>query len=305
LRLPTAAANAALAHALDAQATPETLTAFTARFGHRSGSLDYAAPTWGELAASGQLAAHYRAAAPPREAHRGPRRIQTARWRLSRILLWPLVRLLEMREEQRFAWERILAAQRGLLCAEAEGWVRQGWLDSVADLWFLTWDEVVGLARRNPAETRRIVARRRRAQRLERVMRRPLFIGPLSPAAAGPGGALLHGLPGASGSGAGRALHLAHPAQFDAERHAGRVLVLRALDPAWTPLLPKVAGLVIERGGLLSHAALLAREYGVPLVIGIEDACERIPEGAWIRVDGDAGAVALLPGAPEGAISPP
>lgn len=305
LRLPTAAANAALARALDPQASPETLAAFTLRFGHRSGSLDYAAPTWAELAASGRLASQYRAAPDTAEKLPPPRRAQTARWQLARLLLWPLVRLLEMREEQRFAWERILAAQRGLLCAQAENWVKEGWLDRVEEVWFLTWDETCALAHHDPEETRRTIARRRRAHRLESAMRRPLFIGPLAAISPDSCANLLHGLPAASGMGEGRALHLTHPAQFDATRHDGCVLVLRALDPAWTPLLPHIAGLVIERGGLLSHAALLAREYGVPLVIGVADACERIPENTLLRVDGDAGTVALLRAPAEDAISPP
>jgi pyruvate,water dikinase len=56
-------------------------------------------------------------------------------------------------------------------------------------------------------------------------------------------------------------------------------------------VLRHVAGLVIERGGLLSHAAIIAREYGIPLVIGVPEATERITAGAMIEVDGDSGVV--------------
>ena len=67
--------------------------------------------------------------------------------------------------------------------------------------------------------------------------------------------------------------------------------MLPCLDPAWTQVLRHIAGLVIERGGLLSHAAIIAREYGIPLVIGVPEATERIKTGDEIEVDGENGVV--------------
>ena len=72
------------------------------------------------------------------------------------------------------------------------------------------------------------------------------------------------------------------------------ILVMSSLDPAWTSLLPKAAGVVLERGGLLSHAAILAREYGIPMVAGVEGAVSRIPNGARLRMDGGRGVVSVI-----------
>lgn len=71
----------------------------------------------------------------------------------------------------------------------------------------------------------------------------------------------------------------------------GDVLVALTTTPAWTPLFPSLAGLVTETGGVLSHAAIVAREYGIPAVVGAREAMQIIPEGAQVRVDGGAGVV--------------
>ena len=72
------------------------------------------------------------------------------------------------------------------------------------------------------------------------------------------------------------------------------VLVAPQTDPAWTPLFPSLAALVTETGGILSHAAIVAREYGIPAVVGAADATRAIATGARVRVDGKAGTVELL-----------
>jgi pyruvate,water dikinase len=74
----------------------------------------------------------------------------------------------------------------------------------------------------------------------------------------------------------------------------GDVLVVRTLDPGLAPLLPGLAGLVAETGSVLSHLAILAREYGVPTVVGLAGATERLAEGVWVLVDGTTGDVSEL-----------
>ncbi|MDQ3858366.1 MAG: PEP-utilizing enzyme, partial [Actinomycetota bacterium] len=75
---------------------------------------------------------------------------------------------------------------------------------------------------------------------------------------------------------------------------AGDILVCTTTTPAWTPLFGSIAGLVTDTGGILSHAAVVAREYSVPAVVGAEVATETVPEGARVAVDGDAGTVTIL-----------
>ena len=74
----------------------------------------------------------------------------------------------------------------------------------------------------------------------------------------------------------------------------GDILVTTSTDPAWTPIFPRLGGLVMERGGLLSHGAVVAREYGIPTVVGVDDATTRIMEGQSVLVDGHEGTVQLL-----------
>ena len=72
---------------------------------------------------------------------------------------------------------------------------------------------------------------------------------------------------------------------------AGDVLVTRQTDPGWAPLFPLISALVIERGGMLSHGAIIAREFGIPCVVAVRDATRRVPEGCTVTVDGDRGTV--------------
>ena len=65
-----------------------------------------------------------------------------------------------------------------------------------------------------------------------------------------------------------------------------------ATDPGWTPLFLTASELVMEMGGMMSHGAVVAREYGIPAVVGVPNATERITTGEWIVVDGSAGTVA-------------
>jgi pyruvate,water dikinase len=79
----------------------------------------------------------------------------------------------------------------------------------------------------------------------------------------------------------------------------GEVLVARATDPGWTPLFVNAAGVVLETGGGFQHGALVAREYGKPCVVGIEDATERITDGQEVELDGEAGTVIFVSNPPE------
>ena len=71
----------------------------------------------------------------------------------------------------------------------------------------------------------------------------------------------------------------------------GEVLVAPATDPGWTPLFLTASALVMEMGGMMSHGAVVAREYGIPAVVGVARATERIATGQQVRVDGSAGTV--------------
>ena len=74
----------------------------------------------------------------------------------------------------------------------------------------------------------------------------------------------------------------------------GDVLIAPFTDPAWTPLFLPAAAVVVNVGALMSHAIIVSRELGIPCVVAVEGATEKIPEGAMIEVDGTTGTVKLL-----------
>lgn len=284
LRLPTAQANAALRAALACNPSAEALETLRRDFGHRSPSLDYATPTWAELADAGQLQVWYGETPPPAPASahalpahpRGPKRI--------------LARLLAMREEQRFEWERVLARQRRMLRQAGEYLAARGIIPAADDAWFLEWDALIAARYHGAPVSRDTLARHRHAFYFESLVEKPLFIGPVPHSTKKPG-AQLRGIAASPGVARGRAVVLRTPAELPSATDAPIIAVLRAMDPAWTILLARAQGVVLERGGVLSHAAILAREQGVPLVIGVEGATQTIAPGAAITVDGYRGLV--------------
>jgi pyruvate,water dikinase len=108
----------------------------------------------------------------------------------------------------------------------------------------------------------------------------------------GPTGALV-GLPVSAGTIEGRARVVLDMADTDLE--AGDILVTVYTDPSWTPVFLAIAGLVTEVGGLMTHGAVIAREYGLPAVVGVEQATRLIRDGQQIRVNGTDGYVEILP----------
>ncbi|WP_407317287.1 PEP/pyruvate-binding domain-containing protein [Isoptericola halotolerans] len=120
---------------------------------------------------------------------------------------------------------------------------------------------------------------------------------PLPPwhtAASDPQGRLLAGTPGSHGVASGTARVLHGPSDIPRVR-PGDVVVCRDTDPAWTPLFRVAAGVVTEAGGALSHAAIVAREQGIPAALGVRDATTTILDGRPVTVDGTAGTVLLEP----------
>ncbi|MGB9903922.1 MAG: PEP-utilizing enzyme, partial [Desulfotomaculales bacterium] len=102
----------------------------------------------------------------------------------------------------------------------------------------------------------------------------------------------LPGIPVSSGTVEGRARVVFDFA--DAAVEDGDILVTRFTDPSWTPLFVSVRGLVTEVGGVMTHGAVIAREYGLPAVVGVDNATKLIKDGQRIRVNGTEGYVEVL-----------
>lgn len=125
------------------------------------------------------------------------------------------------------------------------------------------------------------------------VQARPITVAlpPTVPATSPPSGSVaLTGTSGSTGTATGTARTVRGQNDF-ARVRPGDILVCPFTDPAWTPLLRLAAGVVTETGGALSHAAIVAREHGIPAVLGIPGALSAIPDGVTVTIDGTAGTV--------------
>jgi phosphoenolpyruvate synthase/pyruvate phosphate dikinase len=183
------------------------------------------------------------------------------------------------------------------LLAEADRLVRAHVLREREDSFFLTFAELHDVVRTQRAD-QELIARRKLEFRADRALTPPRVLTSEGEVLAGeyrreepPGGALT-GLPVSAGTVEGRARVVLDIA--DAGLEPGDILVTAYTDPSWTPLFVAIAGVVTEAGGLMTHGAVIAREYGLPAVVGVQDATRRIPDGRRIRVHGTDGYVEIL-----------
>jgi pyruvate,water dikinase len=184
------------------------------------------------------------------------------------------------------------------LLSEAERLVEANVLREKEDIFYLTLQELHDVVRTNQADDQLI--RRRKAEfRSHEALTPPRVLTSDGEAVAGayrrdrlPAGALA-GLPVSAGTVEGRARVILDMAEADLE--VGDILVTATTDPSWTPLFIVIKGLVTEVGGLMTHGAVIAREYGLPAVVGVERATRLIEDGQRIRVHGTDGYVEILP----------
>jgi pyruvate,water dikinase len=173
--------------------------------------------------------------------------------------------------------------------------VSEGVLADADDVWYLHQGDLLGLLE-NPDDDRpNVEARRAAHERQKRIEAPPLITSESEiPRAerADLGANALGGTGVSSGTIEGAARIANDPAEADLA--AGEILVCPSTDPAWTPLFATAGGLVAEVSGRFTHGALVAREYGLPAVVSVSGATERIEDGRTVRVDGTNGIVELL-----------
>jgi phosphoenolpyruvate synthase/pyruvate phosphate dikinase len=184
------------------------------------------------------------------------------------------------------------------LLEEAERLVQANVLPEKEDVFYLTFQELHDVVRSNQVDDK-LIQQRKDAFRSYHTLTPPRVLTSDGEVIAGayrrddvPAGALI-GLPVSAGTIEGRARVILDMAQADLE--PGDILVTAHTDPSWTPLFVAITGLVTEVGGLMTHGAVIAREYGLPAVVGVVDATRLIPDGQRIRVHGSDGYVEILP----------
>jgi phosphoenolpyruvate synthase/pyruvate phosphate dikinase len=184
------------------------------------------------------------------------------------------------------------------LLEEAERLVQADVLRDREDIFYLTFHELHDVVSTRRAD-QQLIRERKDAFRSYQALTPPRVLTSDGEVIAGayrrdgvPTGALI-GLPVSAGTIEGRARVIRDIAQADIE--PGDILVTTYTDPSWTPLFLAVKGLVTEVGGLMTHGAVIAREYGLPAVVGVEHATNLIRDGQRIRVHGTDGYVEILP----------
>jgi pyruvate,water dikinase len=204
--------------------------------------------------------------------------------------------LAGLREMPKFCIVLVLAYMREVLQSVGKDLAVAGRLESGEDIFFITLQEAhAALAGEDMCD---IVSERRTCYEQElqrRHVPRVLLSDGIEPAPAVMGAAepqgMLRGIPASPGSITGRARVILDPT--GAHLEPGEILVAPSTDPGWTPLFLTAGGLVMEMGGAISHGAVVAREYGIPAVVGVPEATERITTGQRITVDGAAGTVII------------
>jgi rifampicin phosphotransferase len=300
--------QAALASQPMGRAFLAELQSFMDRYGHRDTTLSTALrPTWKDAPelVLGMLKGFTQT--EPR-----PARTSTA-WAAARddVLTHPLLRLSPMRsiflgllKMARYLWQvrenshfdltRILPSLRRSLLEMGRRLVEVGVLLAPEDVFHLKFDELERVGPTWPpsaelADELRTIATRRKAKRA--ALEGKPFIDPRLYRQAEPSGdVLLHGIAGSPGVAGGPVRIIRHSAEFDKLR-AGEILVAPYTNPSWTPLFQRAIAVVVDAGSSGSHAAIVAREYGIPAVMGSFDGTQQLVDGQQVRVDGNRGLV--------------
>ena len=216
-----------------------------------------------------------------------------------RVFRWALARSEELardRDTMHFHWTACFPVLRRLLGELGTRWQQAGVIPQADDVYCLGLDEMPELAR-SPRPMHETVRARRAAWERDQVRVWPTEIrqgtevyGHEMEAAHGPDGDGLSGIPGSPGVVTGQACVVRGPDDF-ARLEPGSILIAPLTTPVWTPLFAVAGGLVTETGGILSHGAIVAREYGIPAVMGVRGAMSRIADGLPLTVDGSRGTV--------------
>ncbi len=216
-------------------------------------------------------------------------------WLYERYVLW-----LPFREAMKYTWLLGLEQARRVYRELGRRLVAAGHLKAADDVFWLRQDEVRAWAETGTVSWTQDALNARAREWREWTTRRPpsLIIGTrgapdaASPVARLPQAMVLRGTPVSTGHAEGVARVITDPHR--ASLRPGEILVARYTDPAWTPLFFTAGALIAEIGGVLSHGAVVAREIGLPAIVGVEEATSRIATGRRVKVNAQDGTVELL-----------
>ncbi|MFN2745765.1 phosphoenolpyruvate synthase [Bacillus sp. z60-18] len=207
--------------------------------------------------------------------------------------------LMGMREHHKFALVKLLFLYKKAILKEAGSLVEKGVLTCEADVFYLTMEEIITLLEDRDIESvQALLTERKKQHQQNQKLKSPRVMTSEGEVVTGklhnlksPEGALA-GTPVSAGVIEGKARVITRPEE--AKLNPGEILVAPYTDPGWTPLFTSAVGLITEVGGMMTHGSVVAREYGIPAVVGIDKATDIIKDGAYIRVDGTNGFVQIL-----------
>jgi pyruvate,water dikinase len=207
--------------------------------------------------------------------------------------------LMALRESPKFFIVRLMGIIRKELLASGEEFAHEGVIENPQDLFFLHFSELQALANHEVRDWRALIAERRslyehenRRKQIPRVLvsdGRAFYEGL---GAESDIGNLITGSPVSPGVAEGIVHVILDPR--GAHLSPGEILVCPGTDPAWTPLFMVAGGLITEVGGMMTHGSVVAREFGIPAVVGVHRATTRLQDGQRIRIDGTAGKIIIL-----------
>ncbi|MBL1421756.1 MAG: phosphoenolpyruvate synthase [Alphaproteobacteria bacterium] len=213
-------------------------------------------------------------------------------------LLYTLDHLVPLREHHKFLMIRFMAVAKQHIIETAQYLVANKKLTHIDDIWFISMPEMLDLLTDKISISQAKIQARKTDFDHHQKLTPPRLItstGEILKAnidnSHAPQGALI-GSPVSAGIIEGIAKVITDPSTE--VLHKGEILIAPFTDPGWTPLFVNAAGLVTEVGGLMTHGSVIAREYGLPAVVGVPDATKIIKTGDRVRVHGDAGYVEIL-----------
>jgi phosphohistidine swiveling domain-containing protein len=295
------------------------LNRFLAAYGHREVRMDILYPTWGEdpapvlsfvhayLDANESQSPHQHQARLAQEGQQLTEAVRKRLWqdRRGRFVIWPAFRWVlkntrthtRERDTMHFELTRLFPTLRRMLLELGDRWSEEGLIERPDDVFFLTWGQLCAAV--ESPDPIHLVVQANRAQ-YETNKRRPWPIvirgdEEIYADSTHPDETLDQGQKGVAGSPGlvtGTARVIRGPEEFDRLQN-GEILVAPLTNPVWTPLFAIAGGIVTEVGGILSHGAIVAREYGIPAVMGVAGVTRLVSEGQILTVDGNNGTVFL------------
>ncbi|EHL06126.1 pyruvate phosphate dikinase, PEP/pyruvate binding domain protein [Desulfitobacterium hafniense DP7] len=217
--------------------------------------------------------------------------------KLVRRLIRIVRNYLPVREHPKYLIMKLILLCKRAFLAEAKYLVEKGLLATEKDIFYVNFWELYQAIQDNHSLTGLVEQRKEECRHYKKLSAPRLLTSDGEEPKASyqredlPVGSLI-GMPVSSGRVEGIARVVTDPAQASVNK--GEILVAPFTDPGWTPLFINASGLVMEVGGLLTHGTVVAREYGIPAVVGITDVTKKIRTGQKIRVEGDAGYILIL-----------